>query len=86
MKFELATHLSPEDVIQKAEEYYRQHTGLEIRERGDNRLEFSGAIGIAKISAHREHGATTVHAETDRGVGLDVTDQTLRFLYTIPHV
>jgi hypothetical protein len=86
MKFELATHLSPEEVIQQAEEFYRKHTGLEIQERGDNRLAYSGAIGIAKIAAHREHGHTAVHVETDRGVGFDVTDVTLRFLYSIPHV
>jgi hypothetical protein len=86
MKFELATHLTPEEVIQKAEDYYKEHTGLELLQRGDNRLEFSGAIGIAAISAYRDHGHTTVHAETNRGVGLDITDQTLRFLHTIPHV
>ncbi|UCC71137.1 MAG: hypothetical protein JSV86_12160 [Gemmatimonadota bacterium] len=86
MNFELATHLSPEEVIEKAAEFYREHTGLEIQVRGADRLEFSGAIGSAKIKAYREHGHTTVRAETDRGVGLDVTDVTLRFLYTIPHV
>ncbi len=86
MKFEVATHISPEEVIQKAEEYYREHTGLQVQERGDNSLEYSGAIGVAKIAAYREHGHTTVFAETDRGVGFDVTDQTLRFLHSIPHV
>ncbi|MEE9131984.1 MAG: hypothetical protein V3U13_00350 [Gemmatimonadota bacterium] len=86
MKYELATHLSPEEVIRRAEEYYRENSGLEVQERGNNRLEYSGAIGIAKISAHREHGHTTVHVETDRGAGFDVTDLTLRFLYAIPHI
>lgn len=86
MKFELATHISPEEVIRRAEEYYRDRTGLEVRERGDNRLMYSGAIGEASIAAYREHGHTTVFVETDRGVGFDVTDQTLRFLYTLPHV
>ena len=86
MKFELATYLSPEEVIQKAEDYYRANTGLEIQWRGDNRLECSGAIGVALISAYRDHGHTAVHVETDRGVGFDVTDTTLRFLYSIPHV
>lgn len=86
MKFELATHLSPEEVIQRAEEYYRAHTGLEVQTKGDNQLEYSGAIGVAKLVAYREHGHTTVHLETDRGVGFDVTDQSLRFLYSIPHV
>jgi hypothetical protein len=86
MRFELVTDVSPEEVIRRAEEYYREHTGLEVSERGDNRIEYSGVIGKAKIAAHREHGHTTVLAETDRGVGFDVTDQTLRFLYSIPHV
>lgn len=86
MKFELLTHLSPEEVIRRAEAFYKERTGLEVEERADNRLELSGAIGVAKISAHREHGHTTVLAETDRGVGLDVTDQTLRFLYSLPHI
>ena len=86
MKFERATHLSPEEVIQRAEEYYRLNTGLKVQTKGDNRLEYSGAIGIARIAAYRDHGHTTVHVETDRGVGFDVTDQTLRFLYAIPHV
>ncbi len=86
MKFEVSTHLSPEEVIEKAEAYYTERTGLEVSERGDNRLEFSGPIGNAVIKAHRSHGHTVVYAETDRGVGLDVTDKTLRFLYTIPHI
>ncbi len=86
MKFEYRTHLSPEEVIERAETFYREQTGLEVQERAANRLELSGAIGVAKISAQREHGHTSVLAETDRGVGLDVTDQTLRFLYTLPHI
>ena len=86
MKYELFTHLSPEEVLQRAEAYYQEHTGLEVLLRTDDRLEFSGAIGTATISAYREHGHTTVHVETDRGVGFDVTDQTLRFLYSLPHV
>ena len=39
MKFEVATQLSPEEVIQRAEEYYGEHTGLELQGRGDNRVE-----------------------------------------------
>lgn len=86
MRFQVSTHLSPEEVIEQAETFYREHTGLDVQARSDNRLEFSGAIGVAKITAHREHGHTVIEAETDRGVGLDVTDVTLRFLYTIPHI
>ncbi len=86
MKFELVTDLAPEEVIRRAEEYYREHTGLEVEARTDDTIEYAGVIGRAKIAAHREHGHTTVLAETDRGVGFDVTDRTLRFLYSIPHV
>ncbi len=87
MKYEVLTDLAPEDVISRAESYYREHTGLEVQARSEDRLELSGAIGVAKISAERDHGGyTTVYAETDRGAGFDVTDQTLRFLYSIPHV
>ena len=87
MKFELLTELSPEEVIRRADEYYKQHTGLNVDERADEVLELSGAIGTAKVTAHRDHGGhTTVYVETDRGVGFDVTDQTLRFLYSLPHV
>lgn len=86
MRFQVSTHLAPEEVIRKAEEFYREKTGLEIQERGEDRIEYSGAIDLATIAAHREHGHTLVEAETDRGVGFDVTDVTLRFLYTIPHI
>lgn len=86
MRFEVSTHLSPEEVIEKAERYFLDDTGLEVSERGDNRLEFTGAIGNTVIKAHRSHGHTVVYAETDRGVGLDITDRTLRFLYTVPHI
>ena len=86
MKFEVSTHLSPEEVLQEAEAYYAEHTGMTVAERGADRLELSGAIGSATIKAYRDHGHTTVYAETNRGVGLDVTDQTLRFLHRIPHI
>jgi hypothetical protein len=86
MKFEVATHLSPEDVLLQAEAYYAENTGLKITERTDSRIELAGSIGNAVIKAYRDHGHTTVYAETDRGVGLDVTDVTLRFLHAIPHI
>lgn len=87
MKFELLTDLAPEEVIRRAEEYFRENTGLEVDERNDGVLALSGAIGVTRIEVDRDHGGhTTVHVETDRGVGFDVTDTTLRFLYSLPHV
>jgi hypothetical protein len=86
MKFEVSTHMSPEKVLEQAEAYYAEHTGMTVAERAADRLELTGAIGSAVIKAYRDHGHTTVYAETNRGVGLDVTDQTLRFLHQIPHI
>ena len=87
MKYEVLTDLSPEDVLRKAEEFYQANTGLSVTSRDDGRIELSGKIGEATISARRDHGGyTTVYAETDRGAGFDVTDQTLRFLYSLPHI
>lgn len=83
MRFQVETELAPEEVIDRAEDFYRERTGMQIDERTSTGLALSGAIGVAKVSARRAHGRTTVLAETDRGVGFDVTDVTLRFLYTI---
>lgn len=83
MRFQVQTELAPEAVIERAEAFYREKTGMQIDDRSDGRLALSGAIGTAKITAERAHGHTSVLAETDRGVGFDVTDVTLRFLYTI---
>ncbi len=86
MRFEFRTELAPEQVIDRAAEFFDEKTGMSVDERADDRLALSGAIGTAKISARREHGHTHVSTETDRGVGFDVTDVTLRFLYTLPPV
>ena len=53
-----------------------------VQETSDS-VTFRGAIGTATIRVGREHGHTTVKASTDRVVGLDVTDITKRFLYTL---
>lgn len=86
MTFEVLTNLTPEEVIARASAFYRKRSSLEEAERSDHSVTFHGRSGTAAISAHRHYSHTVVRAETDRGVGLDVTDLTLRFLYTIPHV
>jgi hypothetical protein len=86
MTFEVLTNLRPEEVIERAAAFYRERSRLEEIEHGDGSITFQGRPGTARIHAHRHYSHTTVRAETDRGVGLDVTDLTLRFLYTIPHV
>ena len=77
------THILPEDVLRRAKEFYSANTRLEIAEESSDSVTFRGAIGTAQIRVDRDHGRTNVHASTDRVVGLDVTDVTKRFLYTL---
>ena len=60
MKFELLTELSPEEVIRRADEYYKQHTGLNVDERADEVLEL--AIGAASRWTRAFRAITTAAA------------------------
>lgn len=86
MRYVVMTHVSPEDVLQRARDFFSEHTRMQVASEGPDRIRFEGGIGVASITVDREHGHTNVHAETDRVVGLDVTDVTRRFLYTLEHV
>jgi len=86
MRYLVMTHVSPEDVLRRAREFYSTHTRLEVAAESPDSIRFAGRIGVATIRVDREHGHTNVHAATDRVVGLDVTDVTKRFLYTLEHV
>lgn len=86
MRYLVMTHVAPEDVLRRARDFFAAHTRLEVADESADSIRFSGAIGVARIRVDREHGHTNVHAETDRVVGLDVTDVTQRFLYTLEHV
>jgi len=86
MRYLVMTHVSPGDVLERAKDFYAAHTRLQVAEETDASIRFEGDIGVAVIRTDREHGHTNVHAETDRVVGLDVTDITKRFLYTLEHV
>jgi hypothetical protein len=86
MRYLVMTHVSPEDVLRRAREFYAAHTLLKVADESADSIRFSGDIGVAVIRVDREHGHTNVHAETDRVAGLDVTDVTKRFLYTLEHV
>lgn len=80
------TEVPPEDVISRAKEFFSEHTKMEVDEEGPDSVAFAGEIGRASFRVDRKHGHTNVHARTDRVVGLDVTDLTKRFLYTLGHV
>ncbi len=86
MRYLVMTHVTPEDVLQRARDFYSAHTLLQVVEESADAIRFEGDIGTAAIRVDREHGHTNVHASTDRVVGLDVTDITKRFLYTLEHV
>jgi hypothetical protein len=86
MRYVVMTHVSPEEVLQRARAFFAEHTRLEIADEGPDHIRFQGDIGRASLKVDRKHGHTNVHAETDRVVGLDVTDITRRFLYTLEHV
>ena len=86
MRYVVMTHVPPEEVLQRAKDYFSEHTRLQVAAESPDSVRFEGGIGVASIRVDREHGHTNVHAETDRVVGLDVTDVTRRFLYTLEHV
>ena len=86
MRYLVMTDVPPEEVLQRARDFYAEHTRLRITADSGDSLTLQGEIGVARIRVDREHGHTNVHAETDRVVGLDVTDVTKRFLYTLEHV
>ena len=86
MHYHVMTEVSPEDVLRRAREFYSENARVEIEAPAADELRISGEIGYAEIRVDRHHGHTNVHAETDRMVGLDITDLTKRFLYTLGHV
>jgi len=83
MRYVTVTEVAPEDVIDRAKRFFEEHSTLRVREEGPASITFVGKIGLARFSVDRDGGHTNVHAETDRVVGLDVTDLAKRFLYTL---
>ena len=83
MRYVTMTDISPEHVLDRAKRFFAEHSGLEVREETDSSLTLVGSIGLARFDVDREGGHTNVHVETDRVVGLDVTDLAKRFLYTL---
>lgn len=86
MRYKVVTDISPEDVLERAKRFYSRYTRMQIADETSDSVSFRGEIGSATLRVDRKHGHTNVHAETDRVVGLDVTDVTKRFLYTLEHV
>lgn len=86
MRYLTMTPVPPGEVLERAKRFFAEHTRMTPVEETRDSVTFQGEIGTARLRVDREHGHTNVHAETDRVVGLDVTDVTKRFLYTLGHV
>jgi hypothetical protein len=86
MKYLTTTDVAQQDVIHRAKEYFAEHSRLRVTEETEDSIVFAGQIGMASFRLDRDGGHTNVHVETDRGVGLDVTDIAKRFLHTLGHV
>lgn len=86
MRYLTMTETSPEAVLERAKEFFARHSRLRVSEETEDSVTFRGEIGMARFRVDRKGGHTNVHVETDRVVGLDVTDLAKRFLYTLRHV
>ncbi|MGH7540438.1 MAG: hypothetical protein ACRELC_05525 [Gemmatimonadota bacterium] len=86
MRYITITDVPPEEVLERARRFFAAHSRLRVREESDSSITFAGEIGLARFAVDREGGHTNVHVETDRVVGLDVTDLAKRFLYTLKHI
>jgi hypothetical protein len=83
MRYVTMTAIPPEEVLARARSFFARNTRLELVGEGEDELVYEGEIGRATIRVDREHARTNVRVETDRVVGLDVTDIAKRFLYTL---
>ena len=83
MRYITITEVSPEDVLSRARTFFAEHSLLRVQDESPSSITFVGEIGLARFRVDRDGGHTNVHAETDRVVGLDVTDLAKRFLYTL---
>ena len=86
MRYVTMTDILPEEVLERARRFFAENTLMQLAEDEGGSLLFRGGIGTARLRVDRRHGHTNVHVETSRVAGMDVTDVTKRFLYTLGHV
>ena len=86
MRYVTMTELPPSEVLERARHFFAENTLMQLAEDERGRLAFKGDIGSAVLRIDRKHGHTNVHVETNRVAGMDVTDVTKRFLYTLKHI
>jgi len=85
MRYLTITEIPPEEVLDRARRFFEQTSALRVREETPGSITFVGEIGLARFDVDRDGGHTNVRVETDRVVGLDVTDLAKRFLHTLRH-
>lgn len=86
MRYVTMTDLPTEEVLERARHFFAENTLMQLAHDDRGTLKFQGKIGTAVLRVDRKDGHTNVHAETNRVAGLDVTDVTKRFLYTLNHI
>lgn len=86
MRYHVMTEVPPEEVIERAKRFFAENARLGVREPRPGEIAFDGELGRAEFRVDRAHGHTNVRVTTDRVAGLDITDLTKRFLYTLGHV
>lgn len=86
MRYVTMTDLPTEEVLERARHFFAENTLMQLARDDGGTLTFQGEIGTTVLRVDRKHGHTNVHAETNRVAGLDVTDVTKRFLYTLKHI
>ncbi|MDH3298165.1 MAG: hypothetical protein OEM96_07815 [Gemmatimonadota bacterium] len=86
MRYLVMTEIAPEEVLDRARRFFAANSRLGVESPAAHSLRFSGELGTADIRVDRTHGHTNVRVETDRVAGLDITDLTKRFLYTLGHI
>jgi len=83
MRYLTITEIPPEEVLDRARRFFEQASTLRVLEETPGSITFAGEIGLARFDVDRDGGHTNVRVETDRVAGLDVTDLSKRFLYTL---
>jgi len=83
MRYVTITEIPPEEVLDRAKRFFEQSSTMRVREETSTSVTFAGEIGLARFDVDRDGGHTNVRVETDRVVGLDVTDLAKRFLHTL---
>ena len=83
MKYFHRTHLSPEDVLAGASQFFQ--AGLAPLQEGPRRREFAGSIGRIKVSVQAEGGHYTLVTVETNQVGESEADKLAKRFLTLVH-